>query len=1183
MPTGKADGERNGAAAELAQRGIVVYRASRLEALLDPLLRLLDIAPDAVLAPQTLVAAHPGMKQWLSTAIARRRGHAGIAANLDIVLPSAWLDRVAREVLGEGAVALRAYRREHLRWRIHALLDGPDAFGVGSYLDGAASARRRFQLADRLAGLYTQYLVYRPDWLRAWADRARPARDPSVDGGILAPLWRRLRARIGVPHRGEVLGQLVERLQQAASEAPAGDPLHVFGISHLAPSELAVLRAVAQQRLVVLYVPDPCREYWASMPGDRRLLREQVERAPQAPETESLFLEQPHPLLAAWARLGQHFMLALDDIGARVDVRHWEDSIDPERIGNRLQGLQESIRQCAPALMAPRGDAAAERADDTLRVHACHTRVRELEVLRDALLRQLATRPALKPSDIVVMAPDIQAYVPLLPAVFGEAGRHEGPLPYHLADVAVTRPLPLFEAFRRLLDLPQSRVTAAEVADLLAMPPIAARLGLSPADIDVIVGWLDAGRVAWALDATFRARFDVPAIAEHTFAWGMDRMLAGYAMGGGDVGAVILPDAAELAPLGGVSGPQAALLGALDSLLVEVSAWCELATRSRRASQWAEQLERRVESIFLVDPMDREARDARAALLGFIRALAGEPMESGLDPMLEFDVVRELLLSRLSATPARQRFLMGGVTFCGMVPQRAIPFSVVAVLGLNDGEFPRNPDDGGLDPMRRHRRLGDRDARSDDRYLFLETVMSARVALHLSHIGEGVRDGKPRNPAAPLAELMAALDAAADHAGGAVPAPEHGDGVADRGPGDAPVRPWLVRHPLQPFDGRYFDGRDAALFSFRRDFAAMHARSDAASRPAPFVADPSPADTAPAPAGDDEPVALRDVLAFYRDPARELLAGSLGLRLDALAEERLRESEPLEARFEALDQVARHVFVETAMAGELRVAEAEPAWLRLTGLLPPGRAGQTAWERERAKVDSLLAVVQDHPLFAGALPPARPRPVRAVLAGGILQGEVHRVHEADGIHWLLEIVPGKFHAGGLARASEEALGFKARIGFFLEWALLRLADRDGHRSVRACIVCDGRRDGWEDGFNIWDDAFGAADAAARATMLADLERRAAGLLAFWRRCREHPQWYFPAASWAALGGDARAVRATWCGSDHAVGERDYAPGYARVLAGERDFGEGRDYVLLRANAAHLRALIDLAATPERTA
>lgn len=1153
--------------------GFVVYRASRLEALLTPLTALLHtFPPEDALAPQTVIAAHPGMKQWLLGALARQRGELGIAANLDIVLPSAWLDRLAREVLGESAVALREYRREHLRWRIHGLLDELDDAQIASYLQGHDVARRRFQLADRLARIFTQYLVYRPDWLQAWRDGRTPPRDAALDAGLLAPLWQKLRAQIGLPHRGELLAQLVARLGKYGTTA--SEPLHVFGVAHLAPAELDVLRAVAGHRMVVLYVPDPCREYWAGMRDERSRLRELVKQAADAPQTESVFLDQGHPLLGSWGRMGQHFMLALEDSETLVDERHWQDLETALVPRTRLEGVQESIRQARPALMAPRGDSAAERADRTLRVHACHTRLRELEVLRDALLRELIEDRTLRPAEIVVMAPDIQAYVPLLSAVFGEAGRHEGPLPYHLADVAVSSAHSLFEAFRRLLELPQSRFTAPEVLDLLAVPAISARLGLKNGDIDVISGWLQNSRVAWALDADFRTRFEVPSIAEHTFAWGMDRMLAGYVMGqpgAPDVTAVQLPDGSELAPLEGIHGPQAALLGALDRLLLELAGWCVDTSRVHRASEWAVLLERHFEALFFIDFTDQGARDAATQLLRFIRAIASEPGDAGLDPALEFGVVRDLLLARLTAVPERQRFLMGGVTFCGMVPQRAIPFRVVAALGLNDGEFPRAVSDGGLDLMNRHRRLGDRDVRSDDRYLFLETVMSARNVLHLSYLGEGVRDGKPRNPAAPLAELMTALDDAADVLPDADDMSEDGQGVRQH------RRPWLVRHPLQPFDDHYFDASDAALFSFRRDFAAMTSAGREQQPLAPFLADPAAAGLAPAPVEYDGFIALQEVLAYYKDPAKQLLASGLKLRLDALEVDRLRESEPLAPAFEALDTVARRLFIEAAIRNETVLPEQPPAWLRLTGVQPPGRVGALAWAAERQKVNTLLALAADQPLFRSGLPAASPLSIDRDLDGHHVVGELRRVRDRDDIRWVFDVYPGK--------KGEATLGFKERIGFFLEWALARLADPAGTQAVRACIVIDGDRADWQDSFNRWDDAFMTAvhadDASARQRMLADLTHRVTKLLGFWLDAQQQPAWYFPATSWAAAT-DSKippmAATRKWMSLHDATGERDYSPGYARLLAGERDFSpEHPEYALLEATAAQLWRWITLAA------
>ena len=155
---------------QLASEGITVFRASRLEALLEPLDHLLTSqAPASPLAPQTVVAAHPGMRQWLAGALARRRGAGGIVANLDIVLPTGFLDGLARQVLGENAVSPRGWRREWLRWRIHEVLAAPPDAALAAYLAGPDAALRRFQLADRLARIYIQYMAYRPDWLDDWS------------------------------------------------------------------------------------------------------------------------------------------------------------------------------------------------------------------------------------------------------------------------------------------------------------------------------------------------------------------------------------------------------------------------------------------------------------------------------------------------------------------------------------------------------------------------------------------------------------------------------------------------------------------------------------------------------------------------------------------------------------------------------------------------------------------------------------------------------------------------------------------------------------------------------------------------------------------------------------------------------------------------------------------------------
>jgi exodeoxyribonuclease V gamma subunit len=151
--------------------GFFVHRDSRTEALALELFDALDSErPRDVLAAQTIVVAHPGFGRWLLGEIARR-GTRGIAANFDLIQPWQWLERAAANALGGQSDP--AFKEENLRWHIHALLPALDDARVQGLIDADDGERRRFQLADRLAGVYAQYLIYRPDWIADW-ENGRP-------------------------------------------------------------------------------------------------------------------------------------------------------------------------------------------------------------------------------------------------------------------------------------------------------------------------------------------------------------------------------------------------------------------------------------------------------------------------------------------------------------------------------------------------------------------------------------------------------------------------------------------------------------------------------------------------------------------------------------------------------------------------------------------------------------------------------------------------------------------------------------------------------------------------------------------------------------------------------------------------------------------------------------------------
>ncbi|MFM8767322.1 MAG: exodeoxyribonuclease V subunit gamma, partial [Rubrivivax sp.] len=196
---------------------------------------------------------------------------------------------------------------------------------------------------------------------------------------------------------------------------------------------------------------------------------------------------------------------------------------------------------------------------------------------------------------------------------------------------------------------------------------------------------------------------------------------------------------------------------------------------------------------------------------------------------------------------------------------RAIPFRFVVLLGMNDGDYPRSRVAPDFDLMAQDPRPGDRSRREDDRYLFLEALLSARQHLHISWVGHSVHDNDERPPSVLVAQLRDHLAATWRLASNARPEAQAGQALLDA---------LTVEHPLQPFSPAYFvEGGPPALFSHAREWRqALMAR---AAEPA----NASAAELPPAlpPLVRDTPLTLRELGAFLRDPVSQFFEQRLGV------------------------------------------------------------------------------------------------------------------------------------------------------------------------------------------------------------------------------------------------------------------------------------------------------------------
>jgi len=854
------------------QNGLMVLHSNRLETLTELVADWLRRQPLSPLETETFLVQSNGMAQWLKLQLAQSLG---ISAGYQFQMPARFLWNAYRAVLGEEQVPRTSpFDKSRLLWRLYrllpTLLDDPHFGPLRHFLTDDQDCRKRHQLAERLADLYDAYQVYRADWLTDWEagrDQLRKAHDRNAHDDFpdsqrwQAHLWRAVLTDMDDDKQGLSRSAIHDRFIETlkSGETPPGLPrrLIIFGISALPQQSLEALAALSQHCQILMLVQNPCQHYWADIVEDRHLLRRQLDERKR--HLDLLPENRVNPLLAAWGKQGRDFIgLLYDHDDPDIYRSAFQNQIDlftDLTPGTLLEQLQQDILDLEPQ-PAP-DQRPLLQPDSSLHFTIAHSPQREVEILQDALLKRFAEDPTLQPRDVIVMVPDIEAYAPYIDAVFGRMERDDPRyLPYTLSDRSAGAASPMAQAMESLLHLPQWRFTASDILDLLEVPAVRQRFAIEESDLPQLASWIDQTRIRWGLNSDQRHTLDVPGFEQNSWAFGLKRMLAGYLMGDG-------PAWNNIQPLDEVAGLGAELAGRLSRLLENLEQHWLAFRDSATPTQWQLRFSQLLDDLFAPDEQDDQGLDAglRDALNDWLAACG----EADFDKALPLTVARRPLLDALNSESLSQRFMAGRINVCTLMPMRAIPFRHVCLLGMKDGDYPRPQQPMDFDLMRQwgNYRPGDRSRRDDDRYLFLEALLSARDSLYISWTGRNVRDNSERPPSVLVAQLR-------DHINQRWHC-DHGD----------PVEALTQAHPLQPFSGQYFDAANDALNTYANEWRVLH------DGEAPQVDNRQPLP----PLDVDEPVNCSVLGRFLKQPVAHFFERRLKAKLK-LERQVLEDSEP---------------------------------------------------------------------------------------------------------------------------------------------------------------------------------------------------------------------------------------------------------------------------------------------------
>jgi len=738
----------------------------------------------------------------------------GVWCNSEYMLPMRFIKHLC------GALAidmdLSAYDRAVLIWRIERLLrtTGESSLQpLAAYLGGDKADLKRYQLARTIAQLFDQYQIMRPDLVASW-QRGRAVTDNDSEPWQMY-MWNVLQKEGTGRHRGEVIRELIERCGNTDPD-PLPDSIYVFGVHTLPPMFVSVLNALSGLADIHFFLLTPCSYYWADMESKSARLH----RACTGDHEDDL---QFHQLLAGLGRQGadfQHLLLErIETIVERPEVFVVNAEFGRTAVLHRLQddlldGRHEPYTEAA--------------ADDSIRIVSCHTRIRELGVLKDHLINWLMNDPGLGLHEIVVMAPDIQQYGDLIPALFDD-------IAHDITDCRTRRDNRYVAIFSDFLNTLTGRYSGPDLTTLLEHQEVGGTYGIAAAELETVKRWLADVGIRWGLSESQRDEDGLPVFRGGTWQDGLERMLLGLASGSAERIDTVLP-------YPDVEGGDAELLGRL-CLFVDMIEQSRRETGAGHSlEQWSALLHRFTTALFGAD-------DAPGLL--FLQELLtglGDTLAPYHSDPVTFDVIRQWF-EHEAEVPSASGFLRGRLTFCSMLPMRSIPFKIICLLGINDGDFPKQDRFTPFDLLGHGYRRGDRSRRADDRYQFLEAIVAARQRLYISYVGQSISTNEEIPPSPVVSELIDTINFCY-----------------------GPIQ--VQKHPLQPFSEAYFSA-GSNLFShsdyYCRTARSFRAEPAAAMRPwLPRRLDLEPPDRAH----------LSELLAFVGNPQRFFVNNILGMNLD---------------------------------------------------------------------------------------------------------------------------------------------------------------------------------------------------------------------------------------------------------------------------------------------------------------
>lgn len=804
-----------------------IIGSNSLHELANGLSAVLNSQQNDVFQANYIVTQTQGMNNWLKQKIA---GNVGIVANFKFLKPNDLVNEIYYKL---GSHKKQAHSSAIVQWVLFTILSSKefqDAYRkiANYYTDDDV---KRLALAEKVADLFDQYQVYRPEMIRDW--NGNPG-DYESTNGWQKFLWVKAKEILGdsMPDKTVIGKSIIESLKQPEQQQKLLRDIpniHVFGLSIITTYHVHIFHELASVINVTFHLLNPAPTvYWFEDKSEKQLA---LWRQKSSMKLSAADLKNTgNPLLTGWGKVLQDTFSMFFE--SDTFLNHYTDIPLQEPAAETLLGkIQHDIFNNSD--FDDRNELTTNViSDSSITINACYTAAREVEVLYNYIVHLVAHQPEkLSARDMVVMVSDIDAYAPYIKAVFGAAPYK---IPITIADESFDITENLFSALQSVLALNEENFKAEEVLQLLDSSYIRTRFAIT--DTELIRKTIRKANIRFGIEGKKE---------DETIyvSWknGIRRIMYGLCMSGEEAYNV---DGYTTYPLDTAEGENSFELVRFCHFAEVLISTIEERKQARVISAWGEYIEQVIDKL-IYQAEDNNDEDYQLLLRNLENLYL---LNDVVQDKISFDVFKHSFINSLTTETRSNAFASGGITFCSLIPMRSIPFKVVALMGLNFDKFPRKETRVSFNLMEQEKKRGDRNVKENDKHLFLETILSAQHYLYISYIGRSSKDNSLMPSSVLIDELIDYIQL----------------GIKDE---KINARDLLVTtHPLHGFSHKYYL-QDKRLYNYLAETPKPHQQIEVNNIPE-------------VPAIDFDEIQVVSLINFFRNPFKAYYNNVLRIRYE---------------------------------------------------------------------------------------------------------------------------------------------------------------------------------------------------------------------------------------------------------------------------------------------------------------